>query len=188
MNMNVAETKTVPLFHVGGLKLNGFEKWDLLGNDMRKCLTLLGSLVEIIRESSWNIDWCEFYFFFQTELRSCTACGDPIADRYLLEVGGCTWHGSCLRCCVCHSPLDRQPSCFLRERQVYCKADYAKWVGLPDVMQCEVQQLKLNFNYAKVSENIFFRCCPKCTKNKKKENSLMKFCAFGASLIREKKK
>ncbi|CRK96441.1 CLUMA_CG009857, isoform A, partial [Clunio marinus] len=31
----------------------------------------------------------------KTELRSCTACGDPIADRYLLEVGGCTWHGSC---------------------------------------------------------------------------------------------
>lgn len=62
----------------------------------------------------------------QTELRSCAACGEPISDRYLLEVGGCTWHGSCLRCCVCLSPLDRQPSCFLRERQVYCKADYTK--------------------------------------------------------------
>uniref|UniRef100_A0A1B0GH11 LIM zinc-binding domain-containing protein n=2 Tax=Lutzomyia longipalpis TaxID=7200 RepID=A0A1B0GH11_LUTLO len=60
----------------------------------------------------------------KTELRSCAACGEPISDRYLLEVGGCTWHGSCLRCCVCLSPLDRQPSCFLRERQVYCKADY----------------------------------------------------------------
>ncbi|KAG5676798.1 hypothetical protein PVAND_006606 [Polypedilum vanderplanki] len=65
----------------------------------------------------------------KTELRSCTACGEPIADRYLLEVGGCTWHGSCLRCCICLSPLDRQPSCFLRERQVYCKADYAKNFG-----------------------------------------------------------
>ncbi|GAB0094618.1 Awh [Sergentomyia squamirostris] len=65
----------------------------------------------------------------KTELRSCAACGEPISDRYLLEVGGCTWHGSCLRCCVCLSPLDRQPSCFLRERQVYCKADYTKNFG-----------------------------------------------------------
>lgn len=62
----------------------------------------------------------------QTELCCCAACGEPISDRYLLEVGGCTWHGSCLRCCICLSPLDRQPSCFLRERQVYCKTDYAK--------------------------------------------------------------
>ena len=67
-----------------------------------------------------------FLFYLQTELRSCTACGDPIADKYVLEVGGCTWHGSCLKCCICLSPLDRQTSCFLRERQVYCKADYAK--------------------------------------------------------------
>ncbi|CAO1305133.1 unnamed protein product [Diamesa serratosioi] len=65
----------------------------------------------------------------KTELRTCTACGDPIADRYFLEVGGCSWHGSCLRCCVCSISLDRQPSCFQRERQVYCKADYAKNFG-----------------------------------------------------------
>ncbi|XP_031631423.1 LIM/homeobox protein Awh-like [Contarinia nasturtii] len=65
----------------------------------------------------------------KTELCCCAACGEPISDRYLLEVGGCTWHGSCLRCCICLSPLDRQPSCFLRERQVYCKTDYAKNFG-----------------------------------------------------------
>ncbi|KAG4073802.1 hypothetical protein HA402_001026 [Bradysia odoriphaga] len=64
-----------------------------------------------------------------TELRQCTSCGEPISDRYFLEVGGCSWHGSCLRCCICLTPLDRQPSCFLRERQVYCKADYAKNFG-----------------------------------------------------------
>ena len=66
------------------------------------------------------------YLFLQTELRTCQACGDAIADKYFLEVGGCSWHGSCLRCCVCSISLDRQPSCFQRERQVYCKADYAK--------------------------------------------------------------
>ncbi|XP_070507416.1 LIM/homeobox protein Awh-like [Chironomus tepperi] len=65
----------------------------------------------------------------KTEMRSCTACGESIADRYFLEVGGCSWHGSCLRCCICLSPLDRQQSCFFRERQVYCKTDYTKNFG-----------------------------------------------------------
>lgn len=66
------------------------------------------------------------FFIFQTEPRYCTACGDAIADRYVLEVGGCTWHASCLRCCVCLTPLDSQPSCYLRDRQIYCRADYTK--------------------------------------------------------------
>ncbi|XP_017482563.1 PREDICTED: LIM/homeobox protein Awh [Rhagoletis zephyria] len=64
-----------------------------------------------------------------TELRSCAACGEPISDRFFLEVGGCSWHATCLRCCICQCPLDRQQSCFIRERQVYCKADYGKHFG-----------------------------------------------------------
>uniref|UniRef100_A0A182T8C4 LIM zinc-binding domain-containing protein n=1 Tax=Anopheles maculatus TaxID=74869 RepID=A0A182T8C4_9DIPT len=63
---------------------------------------------------------------FIKELRSCTACGEPISDKFLLDVGGCSWHSACLRCCICHTPLDHQPSCFLRERQIYCKTDYTK--------------------------------------------------------------
>uniref|UniRef100_A0A182QTN5 Arrowhead n=1 Tax=Anopheles farauti TaxID=69004 RepID=A0A182QTN5_9DIPT len=62
------------------------------------------------------------------ELRSCTACGEPISDKFLLDVGGCSWHSACLRCCICHTPLDHQPSCFLRERQIYCKTDYSNKV------------------------------------------------------------
>ncbi|XP_045458163.1 LIM/homeobox protein Awh [Melitaea cinxia] len=64
-----------------------------------------------------------------TEHRTCCACGEPIADRFLLEVGGGAWHTGCLRCCVCAIQLDRHPSCFLRDRQVYCKQDYAKSFG-----------------------------------------------------------
>ncbi|XP_061707762.1 LIM/homeobox protein Awh [Cydia pomonella] len=65
----------------------------------------------------------------KTEHRTCCACGEPIADRFLLEVGGGAWHTACLRCCVCAVQLDRHPSCFLRDRQVYCKQDYAKSFG-----------------------------------------------------------
>uniref|UniRef100_A0A182WBV5 LIM zinc-binding domain-containing protein n=1 Tax=Anopheles minimus TaxID=112268 RepID=A0A182WBV5_9DIPT len=61
-----------------------------------------------------------------TELRICTACGEPIADKYLFDIDGCAWHGSCLRCSVCLTLLERQPSCYFRDRQVYCRTDYVK--------------------------------------------------------------
>ncbi|XP_022918536.1 LIM/homeobox protein Awh isoform X2 [Onthophagus taurus] len=63
----------------------------------------------------------------KTEFRICSACGDPISDKFLLEVSGRSWHARCLRCCVCQLQLDRQPSCFIRDRAVYCKADYANF-------------------------------------------------------------
>ncbi|CAG9558051.1 unnamed protein product [Danaus chrysippus] len=74
-------------------------------------------------------DVSEEFSTSRTEHRTCCACGEPIADRFLLEVGGGAWHTGCLRCCVCAVQLDRHPSCFLRDRQVYCKQDYAKSFG-----------------------------------------------------------
>ncbi|CAH1372416.1 LIM/homeobox protein Awh isoform X1 [Tenebrio molitor] len=65
----------------------------------------------------------------KTEYRLCSACGEPISDKFLLEVSGRSWHARCLRCCVCQLQLDRQPSCFIRDRAIYCKADYAKSFG-----------------------------------------------------------
>ncbi|XP_049299636.1 LIM/homeobox protein Awh-like isoform X1 [Anopheles funestus] len=65
----------------------------------------------------------------KTELRICTACGEPIADKYLFDIDGCAWHGSCLRCSVCLTLLERQPSCYFRDRQVYCRTDYVKTFG-----------------------------------------------------------
>ncbi|XP_052860049.1 LIM/homeobox protein Awh-like [Anopheles cruzii] len=65
----------------------------------------------------------------KTELRICTACGEPIADKYLFDIDGSAWHGSCLRCSVCLTLLERQPSCYFRDRHVYCRTDYAKTFG-----------------------------------------------------------
>ncbi|BET00583.1 arrowhead [Nesidiocoris tenuis] len=65
----------------------------------------------------------------KTEGCMCAGCCEPITDKYLLEVSGRSWHASCLRCCVCQLALDREPSCFVRDHAVYCKADYAKSFG-----------------------------------------------------------
>ena len=56
----------------------------------------------------------------------CQGCRDVIADRFLLRVNSRSWHQTCLRCCVCQLALDRQPSCFIREHNVYCKSDYTR--------------------------------------------------------------
>lgn len=56
----------------------------------------------------------------------CQGCRDVIADRFLLRVNSRSWHQTCLRCCVCQLALDRQPSCFIREHNVYCKTDYTR--------------------------------------------------------------
>ncbi|KAH6945770.1 hypothetical protein HPB50_009837 [Hyalomma asiaticum] len=61
-----------------------------------------------------------------SEAELCSACGELIADRFLLRVSDSSWHARCLRCCVCGAPLDRQPSCFVRHGSVYCRHDYVR--------------------------------------------------------------
>lgn len=57
----------------------------------------------------------------------CAACGELITDRFLIQVSGRTWHSTCLRCSVCRTALDNQPSCFVRAGAIYCRADYTRY-------------------------------------------------------------
>jgi len=59
----------------------------------------------------------------------CAACGELITDRFLIQVSGRTWHSTCLRCSVCCTVLDTQPSCFVRAGVVYCRNDYTRAFG-----------------------------------------------------------
>jgi len=56
--------------------------------------------------------------------RVCAGCMVPIRDRhYLCAVGG-NWHVSCLVCCECRQPLDRQSTCYVHDARIYCRDDY----------------------------------------------------------------
>ncbi|XP_031719730.1 LIM homeobox transcription factor 1-alpha [Anarrhichthys ocellatus] len=53
----------------------------------------------------------------------CAGCHRLIRDRFLLRVTDGLWHEECVRCAACGDALSN--SCFLRDRKLYCKRDYA---------------------------------------------------------------
>ncbi|XP_061763463.1 LIM/homeobox protein Lhx6-like isoform X1 [Nerophis ophidion] len=61
--------------------------------------------------------------------KQCASCGTIIADRYLLKVNELNWHLSCLQCCVCRTSLRRHSSCYVKNKDIYCKLDYFSRFG-----------------------------------------------------------
>ena len=63
-------------------------------------------------------------------LAVCTGCRNVIHDQFIMQVHPDTeWHEACLRCTHCGKKLTGNTTCFVRNGQLYCKADYERWVG-----------------------------------------------------------
>ncbi|XP_056149853.1 LIM/homeobox protein Lhx8-like, partial [Lampris incognitus] len=59
----------------------------------------------------------------------CANCGLEIVDRYLLKVNNLCWHVRCLSCNACQASLGRHVSCYIKDKQVFCKLDYFRKYG-----------------------------------------------------------
>nr|CAA04011.1 Lhx6 protein [Mus musculus] len=59
----------------------------------------------------------------------CSSCGLEILDRYLLKVNNLICHVRCLECSVCRTSLRQQNSCYIKNKEIYCKMDYFSRFG-----------------------------------------------------------
>lgn len=56
----------------------------------------------------------------------CSACSNPISDRYIMRITEEFYHESCLLCCICSIRLAQ--TCYIRDQKFYCKYDYDRYV------------------------------------------------------------
>uniref|UniRef100_A0A8B9F4U0 LIM homeobox 6 n=1 Tax=Amazona collaria TaxID=241587 RepID=A0A8B9F4U0_9PSIT len=61
--------------------------------------------------------------------RCLDPCGLEILDRYLLKVNNLIWHVRCLECSVCRTSLRQQHSCYIKNKEIFCKMDYFSRFG-----------------------------------------------------------
>ncbi|XP_028828961.1 LIM/homeobox protein Lhx6 isoform X1 [Denticeps clupeoides] len=59
----------------------------------------------------------------------CASCGLDILDRYLLKVNNLIWHVRCLECSVCRTSLRQHSSCYIKNKEIFCKMDYFSRFG-----------------------------------------------------------
>ncbi|KAK6470792.1 LIM/homeobox protein Lhx6-like [Huso huso] len=59
----------------------------------------------------------------------CASCGLEIVDRYLLKVNNLIWHVRCLECSVCRASLRQHSSCYIKNKEIFCKMDYFSRFG-----------------------------------------------------------
>ncbi|KAH3796796.1 LIM/homeobox protein Awh-like [Dreissena polymorpha] len=60
---------------------------------------------------------------------TCQGCRREIHERWMLHLGDCQYHVTCLRCLTCQRTLETQSSCFFRDGMVFCKYHYISRYG-----------------------------------------------------------
>ncbi|XP_072908638.1 LIM/homeobox protein Lhx6 [Hemitrygon akajei] len=69
------------------------------------------------------------YSIISADKNICASCGLEILDKYLLKVNNLIWHVRCLACSVCRTSLRRHASCYIKNKEIFCKVDYFSRFG-----------------------------------------------------------
>uniref|UniRef100_A0A8C1PVS5 Si:ch211-236k19.2 n=1 Tax=Cyprinus carpio TaxID=7962 RepID=A0A8C1PVS5_CYPCA len=90
----------------------------------------------------------------------CARCATEIVDPQVLKVNGLMWHLKCLQCSVCGESLSQHYSCFIRNKEIFCRTDYNSTFGIK-CARCGLQ-VSANDWVRKARKDIYHLACFAC--------------------------
>ncbi|TWW65984.1 LIM/homeobox protein [Takifugu flavidus] len=93
-----------------------------------------------------------------TGKNTCASCGQEILDRYLLKVNNLIWHVRCLECSVCRTSLRQHSSCYIKNKEIFCKMDYFSLQPQPGLVSGGLAPVQVSLGVSRVSLGLL--CLP----------------------------
>ncbi|KAJ0044209.1 hypothetical protein NL108_008109 [Boleophthalmus pectinirostris] len=84
----------------------------------------------------------------------CASCNEEIVDKYLLKVNDLCWHVRCLSCSVCQTSLGSHSSCYIKEKEVFCKLDYFRQLSTGEEFALVEEKVLCRVHYDCMLDNL----------------------------------